>query len=199
MGQENRTVTLVDWPGTTTPGATPPVLDDPRAADVNQWQDEGIRGMLLDQTLTMSGWEGSLYVYAQRADITDGTSFGLTLVNPHAIGLPVELDLRNRILYSEIWIETTAAELPKGANYDADTFHAATTPQWNVWWTDDGAAPNAPPNPPTGIYWEPFTAFYVYAAQNATSKLWSDLDLCNHFGVDLSVVITNWIFERDTP
>lgn len=185
MGTDNRTVTVVDWPGSETPGTTPPQLNAPRYTDVNAWQDRGTLGVSnFNQCGTFSGWEGAVWQYGQRSTISTGSAKALVFVNPWDYASVI--DLRGRVMVTRCWTENNADELPDEVNYNPDTFLNA--PVWNLWYTSGGSADGAPP---PGIFWTPWANIYLYSNDDGQS-----LKIYNNTGATIHFCMSTWIFEK---
>jgi len=191
MSEENRSVTIVPWPGPEDGTATPPELVCPRYTDFNYWQDTGVRAMSLDGTMTPPGVgfediEGCLKFYTQTT-CPDGAATELgTFVSPRRYA--TALDLHNRIVVMESWYVAGAPNLlPKGINYDPDNFGGA--PLEHIWHTGTGGSDAAPP---VGDYWIPWVNVYFYVgdANNPTS-----LRCYNNTGNAINVVIMGTITQ----
>jgi hypothetical protein len=191
MAVENRTINLVPWTGVEIPMATPPTRIFPRYTDLNDWQDKGTRAMLLDQTAAFSGWKGALYVYGQYS-VNNGQHYEIEVLNPHNTGVPEAYVMKERILLTFAWVEDNANELPKGTNYDPNTFPVATpNPVQKLWHTGDGATAGTPP---TGTYWDVFGGVIYLYTKNTDSRKFV---IGNESGATIHMALSTWIWEYD--
>jgi hypothetical protein len=194
---EKRTVSLNDWPAPHDPSSN--FFNCPRWTDVNAWQDRGTRGRLFSESAAWTDWRGAMWQYGQLASIAPSNTAFWFLRNPYyelksddvhvyGAGTDKDLDTKDRIVLVHCWAENTAAELPKGASYDPDTF--ALTPTWHLWYTGDGATDT---NPPVGHYWTPWPNTYMFALDDGTCMCFR-----NETAGELDLCMTMWVFEKTT-
>jgi len=189
MPDENRTIDCADWPTLGTDAVTNARTHLRSDADVDKWQDRGVRGKTLGSTLDFGAWKGCLWQYIQRGSLSSGSGEGIGFYNMDLTEYPAptgrRLDARRRIMLTQLWTENNSDELPTGVNYEADTFQ--NSPAWHLWWTGDGSTGGASPS---GCFWTPWTSIYVYAS-DSDGTFW----IFNGSGSAINYVLHCWIFE----
>lgn len=170
--------------------ATPPTRVFPRYSDLNDWQDQGVRAMLLDQTATFTGWGGAFYGYWQGGPIAQAAHQLIEFKNPHVIGVPPAISWANRILLMHYWTENNADELPSETNYDPNTFQ--NVPVQRLWHTGNGATQAVPPVVGTFLN-HAAIGIYFYALDTDTTEFYCT----NNSGVAINLSMSAWIWESD--